>query len=107
MRSLTTRVLAPLTVLVVYLAFQGSGEGSMPQPFRMRIVDRHGHGIPKVRVISDNAIVCHTRADGSILWTERSLMDREVRFWIQAPGVRTSVVQRVLPDGQLEITLPK
>jgi hypothetical protein len=99
--------MAPVTVLVVYLAYQATGEGSMPQPFRMRIVDQQGQGIPKVRVVSDNGIVCHTRADGSIHWTERSLMDREVRFRIQTPGVRTSVVQRVSSGGQLEIAIPK
>jgi hypothetical protein len=108
MVRMAIRVLAALTVLVVYLPFQASpGEGSMPQPFLMRIVDPAGNGIPHVRVTSDNGIVCHTRADGSIHWTERSLMSREVRFLIQAPDMRATVVRRVLPDGQVEITLPK
>jgi len=102
------RILAGLTVLVVYLPFQAPpGEGAMPQPFRMRIVDPAGNGIPHVRVTSDNGIVCHTRADGSIHWTERSLRDREVRFLIQTSDVRETVVRRVSPDGQVEIALPK
>jgi hypothetical protein len=105
---LMIRVLATLPVLLVFLPFQASpGEGGMPRPFRMRVVDGHGEGIPGVRVVSDNGIVCHTRADGSIHWTERSLMDRDVRFRIEAAGgVRTTATYHVTSDGRTEIALP-
>jgi hypothetical protein len=107
MKILAVRVLAAVPVLLVFLPFQASrGEGGMPHPFHMRIVDGEGEGVPGVRVVSDNGIVCHTRADGSIHWTERSLMDRDVRFRIEAAGVRTTATYHVTSDGRTEIALP-
>jgi hypothetical protein len=106
MKSLAIRVLAAVPVLLVFLPFQASPDG-MPHPFHMRIVDGQGEGVPGVRVVSDNGIVCHTRADGSIHWTERSLMDRDVRFRIEAAGLRTTVRYHVTSDGRAEIPLRK
>jgi hypothetical protein len=108
MKRLVIRVLAVLPVLLVFVPFQASpGEGTMPQPFQMRIVNRQGDSVPNVRVTSDNGIVCHTRVDGSVHWTERSLMDRAVRFRIDAPGVRTTVTFRVTPGARADIALQK
>ena len=108
MKGLAIRVLAAVPVLLVFLPFQASpGERGMPHPFYMRIVDRQGEGVPGVQVVSDNGIVCHTRADGSIHWTERSLMDRDVRFRIEAAGLWTTVKYHVTSDGRAEIPLLK
>jgi hypothetical protein len=108
MNRLVIRVLAAVPVLLVFLPFQASpGESGMPHSFHMRIVDGRGEGIPGVRVVSDNGIVCHTRADGSIHWTERSLMDRDVRFRIEAADLRTTVRYHVTSDGRTEIALRK
>ena len=41
-----------------------------------------GQGVPDVPVRSDNGILCHTRSNGEIAWSELSLMDRDVRFAI-------------------------
>lgn len=63
----------------------------------MRIIDHTGQGIPNVRVQSDNGIVCHTRENGEIAWTEIALMGRTVRFSIDrvGQGKRDTVSVRV------------
>src|SRR5262245_57247354 len=76
--------------------------------FRMRIVDpRTGLGVPNVRVQSDNGIVCHTRANGEIAWTELALMDRNVRFSIDGRDQRTrdTVTVAVSRRGAIDIAL--
>ena len=74
-------------------------------PLRLRIVDSDGRSLAGIRVKSDNGIICHTRADGSIDWTERSLMNRDVQFRIEAPAVRSSVTHRVVPDGHVDVII--
>jgi hypothetical protein len=66
----------------------------------MLIVDQQtGQGISHVRLISDNGIVYYTRADGSVLWTESALMDREVSFRIETSTAQRMVTVRVIPGG--------
>lgn len=56
---------------------------------------------------SDNGILCHTRFNGEIGWTELSLMDRDVHFTIDRPeGKREVVALRVMRGDQAQIRLP-
>ena len=89
------RTLALMSVLSVVLPFQVTPtEGGTSNPFFMRILDKQGQGIPNIRVVSDNGIVCHTRADGSVRWTERSVMNREVRYHLDwSNGLTASVAK--------------
>lgn len=108
MRSLIARTLAALAVLLVFLPFSASPANSAwANPFQMRIVDQQtGQGLPHLRLTSDNGLVCYTRADGSVLWTESSLMDRDVSFRIDAPGASRSLKVRVTPGGHEEVSIP-
>jgi hypothetical protein len=101
MRTLLIRSFAVLSVLVVFLPFGASPANSAwANPFMMRIVDAEsGEGLSRVRVTSDEGYVCYTRADGSVLWTESSLMGRDVRFRIETVGAKHIVTARVTPGG--------
>ena len=55
---------------------------SLAQPFTMRLVDELGHGVAHVRVVTDNGIVCYSLLDGTLRWSESSIMRRSVRFSI-------------------------
>jgi hypothetical protein len=101
------RALAGLPVLLVFLPFgPGADSRAWAHPFQIRLIDeRTGEGLPRVRVTSDNGIVCYTRADGSVLWTESSLMDREVSFRIEASDMQRTVSVRVRPDGRADISV--
>ena len=107
MRNLIIRTSAALAVLLLFLPFSASPNNSAwANPFQMRIVDqRTGQGLPNVRLTSDNGIVCYTRADGSVLWTESSLMDRDVSFRIDAPGAPSTLQVRVTPGGHKEVSI--
>jgi hypothetical protein len=54
-----------------------------PTPFTMRVVDDAGHGVAGLRIVTDNGIVCFTRLDGNVSWSESSLMRRDVRVDVQ------------------------
>src|SRR4051794_3848549 len=80
-------VMAALLVLVGPSVYRSYAHVPSQAAFRMTIVDpKTGLGVPNVRVQSDNGIVCHTRSDGEIAWTESILMGRDVRFSIDRPG---------------------
>lgn len=105
MKRLVIRTLALMPILFVVVPFQMTpGEGSTTSPFLMRILDEHGKGIPNIRVVSDNAIVCHTRYDGSVRWTERSVMNRDVRFRIDLPAGRRDVIFHPAEGGRADIS---
>src|SRR5262245_4740327 len=75
-------------------------------PFQMLIVDQQtGQGISHARLISDNGLVCYTRADGSVLWTESTLMDRDVSFRIETAGAKRTVVVHVIPGGRTDVAM--
>ena len=65
--------------------------------------------MPNVRVESDNGIVCHTRANGEIVWTEEVLMGRNVRFSIDRSDrhERDNVTLHVNRGGAIDIALRK
>lgn len=107
MRTLIIRTLVGLAVLLVFLPFSASPANSAwANPFMLRIVDAaSGEGLARVRVTSDDGYVCYTRADGSVLWTESSLMGRHVRFRIDAPGSKRVVTAHVTPGGHAEFTV--
>ena len=83
MKTQLIRTVAGLAVLLFFLPFTAS-PNNRANPFQMRVVDQTGHGVPHVKLTSDNGIVCYTRADGSVLWTESSLMDRDVKFRVES-----------------------
>ena len=104
MRTIIIRTLAGLAVLVFLLPFRASPANSAwANPYMMRIVDaQSGEGLSRVRVTGDEGYVCYTRADGSVLWTESSVMGRDVRFRIDAAGGKWLVSARVTPGGHAE-----
>ena len=106
MKRFLVRTLALIPVLFVVLPFQVTpSEGGTTSPFLMRILDEQGQGLPNIRVVSDNGIVCHTRADGSVRWTERSVMNRDVRFRMDSPSGRRDVTLHPTPGGRGEVSL--
>jgi hypothetical protein len=108
MRTLTIRALAALTVLLLFLPFSAApANRAWANPFKMRIVDQAGQGLAHVRLTSDNGIVCYTRADGSVQWTESALMDREVSFRIETSTAQRMVTVRVLPGGHAEVAIAR
>jgi hypothetical protein len=109
MRTLTVRTLAALPVLLLFLPFGTAADnGAWASPFRMRIVDQEtGEGISHVRLTSDNGLMCYTRADGSVLWTESVLMDRDVSFRIETSSAQHAVTVRVHPGGRAEVANPR
>jgi hypothetical protein len=107
MKTQIIRTLAGLAVLLLFLPFTASPDNSAwAHPFQMRIVDQQtGQGLPHVRLTSDNGIVCYTRADGSVLWTESSLMNRDVSFRIETPGAQGTESVRVVQGGHAEVVI--
>jgi hypothetical protein len=82
-------LLAPLLFLIPFGAYPRHRANRSAEPFQIRIVDQQsGQGVPNIRLTSDNGILCYARPDGTILWTESSLMDREVYFSIDSPSYR-------------------
>jgi hypothetical protein len=109
MRTLTIRTLAVLPVLLLFLPFGTAPVNSAwANPFQMRIVDQQtGQGISHVRLTSDNGLVCYTRADGSVPWTESALMDRDVSFRIETSASERTVTVRVTPGGYAEVAVTR
>ena len=109
MRSLAIRTLAVLPVLLSFLPFGTAPVNSAwANPFQMRIVDQQtGQGISKVRLTSDNGLVCYTRADGSVPWTESALMDRDVSFRIETSAAERTVTVRVTPGGYVVVAITR
>jgi hypothetical protein len=110
MRSLIARLLAlpALLILLGPSVYRSYGHVPPQSAFRMKVVDpKTGQGVPKVRVRSDNGIVCHTRYNGEIAWTETVLMGRDVRFSIDSPDQPKSdtVTLRVSRGGSVTIPL--
>ena len=108
MRTLTVRTLVALPVLLLFLPFDTVHDNrAWANPFQMRIVDQEtGEGISHVRLASDNGLVCYTRADGSVLWTESALMNRDVSFRIETSGAQHAVTVRVDPGGHAQVAIP-
>ena len=108
MKTQLIRIVAGLAVLLFFLPFTASPNNSAwANPFQMRVVDQTGHGLSHVKLTSDNGIVCYTRADGSVLWSESSLMDRDVNFRIEAPGAPITTTVRVVEGGHTEVAIPR
>ena len=101
-------VLAPMLVLLSPIAYRSFAHVQPEGAFRLTIVDANtGHGGPGVPVRSDNGILCHTRSNGEIAWTELSLMDRDVRFTIDRPdGKPDAVTLHVTRGNRAHIRLP-
>jgi hypothetical protein len=101
-------VLGPLLVLLSPLVYRSFAHVPPEGAFRMAIVDANtGLGVSGVPVRSDNGVLCHTRSDGEIAWTEVSLMDRNVRFTIDLPdGTRDAVTVHVTRGNRAQIRLP-
>ena len=108
MKRRLIRTLALMSVVSVVLPFQvAPTEGGTSNPFFMRIVNEQGQGIPNIRVVSDNGIVCRTRADGSVRWTERSVMNRDVRFRLDWSNGRRDVMLHPTAGGRADVSLEK
>ena len=108
MKILTIRMLGVAAVVVLFLLFGSAPDNTAwANPFQMRLVDQGtGKGIAHVRLTSDNGIVCYTRADGSVLWTESALMDRDVSFRIDTSAAQRTVTVHVKPGGHREVAIP-
>jgi hypothetical protein len=106
MRRVLIRAFAVLPVLLVFLPFQATpSPGAVEKPFHMRVLGPDGEAVAGLRVVSDDGIVCTTKADGSVHWTELSIMNRDVTFRISGPNVSTKVRLRPTPGGQSEVTV--
>lgn len=81
-------ILAAIVLVPTAYSFLTNGT-----PFLLTVVDENGRAIPRMQVSTDNGIICYTNSEGHVTWTESSLMNRRVRFFIDAPGYR-------LPDGE-------
>ena len=108
MKTLMIRMLGVAPVVALFLLFGSAPNNSAwANPFQMRLVDQEtGKGLAHVRLTSDNGIVCYTRADGSVLWTESALMDRDVSFRIETSAAQRTVRVRVHPGGHAEVAIP-
>ena len=108
MKTLTIRMLAVAPVVLLFSLFGSAPDNSAwANPFEMRVVDQATReGLAHVRLTSDNGIVCYTRADGSVLWTESALMDRDVAFRIETSAAQRTVTVRVKPGGHAELAVP-
>jgi hypothetical protein len=107
MKTFSLRVVLALPVLLLLWPGTPPANSAWANPFIMRIVSaERGEGLSRVRVTSDEGYVCYTRADGSVLWTESSLMGRDVRFRIDAGAARRIVTAHVTPGGLAEFTVP-
>jgi len=83
------RKVLPITLLflipVAGMSYPSSPASSHRLSFQLSIVDsRTGAGVPNVQVIADNRIICYTRSNGTVMWSESSLMDRDVHFRIKS-----------------------
>lgn len=109
MRTLTVRMLAVIPVLLLFLPFEAAPDNrAWANPFQMHIVDQlTGQGISHVRLTSDNGIVCYTRVDGSVLWTESALMDRDVSFRVETSAAQRTVTVRVIPGGHAKVAITR
>ena len=106
MKTHIIRTVAGLAALLFFLPFNASPANSAwANPFHMRVVDQTGQALRHVKLTSDNGIVCYTRVDGSVLWTESSLMNRDVEFRIEATGVQSTESVRVVQGGHAEVVL--
>ena len=105
-KTFSLRVVLMLPVLLLLWPGVPPANSAWANPFMMRIVDaENGVGLSRVRVTSDEGYVCYTRPDGSVLWTESSLMGRDVRFRIDAAGAKRLVTAHVTPGGHAEFTV--
>jgi hypothetical protein len=104
------RVVLPLAIVLFGPAFLAHSRfASASVPFAMHVVDdQTGVGLASLRVTTDNGIICYTRANGDVTWTESSLMRRAVHFEVtdgrnqfQTDGVTANVT----PGGQITITV--
>ena len=78
---MTLRRLAVRAFLVV--ATMAGWFALHPAPFTMHVVDEAGRDVAGARIITDNGIVCFTRLDGRVSWTELSLLRRAVRVEVR------------------------
>ena len=106
MKRRLIRTLGLMSVLSVVLPFQVTPtEGHTSNPFLMHILNEQGQGIPDIRVVSDNGIVCRTRADGSVRWTERSVVNRSVRFRLDWSNGHRDVTLQSTPGSRADVVL--
>jgi len=82
------KISASLLVILLGSMFLG-----VPAPFTIRVVDdQTGAAVPGLRVTTDSGIVCYTQRNGDVRWTERSLMNRRVRFEVDDKNHRFDAV---------------
>ena len=106
LKTFSLRVVLLLAVLLLLWPGVPPANSAWANPFVLRIVDAEsGEGLARVRVTSDEGYVCYTRPDGTVSWTESSLMGRDVRFQVDAAGARRAVTAHVTPGGHAEFTV--
>jgi hypothetical protein len=105
-RTWTSRlVIAAGMFLFLFPLGRPQGNAAWANPFEMRIVDYQGRPLSGLTIKSDNGIICRTRPDGSVRWTETSLMHRDVRFRIDVAHTPTDVTARVTPGGRVQLSV--
>ena len=113
-KSWSTRaccVLLLILLLIIPLGMHAYRARHSTEPFQIKIVDaQSGVGLPSLRLTADNSIVCYTRADGCVNFSEDSLMNRSVYFTIEGqdhhfPGGGKTL--RVTHGGHVELRIPR
>jgi hypothetical protein len=98
-----------LLLSIGLIGLASTDKPNQPSPFHMRVVDeRTVAGVANLRVVTDNGIACYTRADEDVIWSESSLMGRDVRFEIQDAARQfdaASTTIRITHGGHAELKL--
>ena len=103
-RTLLAALFAAVS-LILLAPLSSVARSGVRTPFEMRIVDPEtGEGVYGIAVRSDNGILCHSRVDGVVNWTESSVMNRNTRFTVDG---RMKVTIRPTPGGHAEIRLTR
>ncbi|HEY1760285.1 MAG TPA: hypothetical protein VGG72_33230 [Bryobacteraceae bacterium] len=96
----------PALFLLPLLTHNSPLAAKVSAPFQIHVVDADGHGIPGVKVSADGRIVCYTRSDGTVRWSETELMNRDVTFRFDHAGYgENSKILHVTQSGHAELTL--
>jgi hypothetical protein len=106
MKIIAFKVLVPALLILVLPVLMFSVKGPTNRPFQIRIVDEDGRGLSRIQLTTDNGIVCYTQPNGNVMWSESSIMDRDVYFRIESPGYRfpgRGTMLRVTHGGHAEL----
>jgi hypothetical protein len=83
---------------------------SVGEAFTVRVIDEHGRAVEHVQLTTDNGIVCYTKNNGEVRWTESSMMNRTVQFTIHRDGYlfpNGGATLSVTHGGRADLIIPR